>query len=188
MKQAKTLTPQEMRQALGQAALSRHAQRDKAMLLLTHLSGMRVGEVAALRVGDVLDADGGVRNEVRLQAHQTKGHVGRTVFISERLQRELALYARTLRPKDAAGPFFATQKRTGFSANSLTQHFLVLYKRAGLEGASSHSGRRTFITSLAAQGVSVRVLAALAGHRSIQTTQRYIDVNDNMLRKAVELV
>ena len=187
MKQAKTLTPQELRQALGQAALSRHAQRDKAMLLLTHLSGMRVGEVAALRVGDVLDADGGVRNEVRLQAHQTKGQVGRTVFVSERLQKELALYARTLRRKDAAEPFFATQKRTGFSANSLTQHFLVLYKRAGLQGATSHSGRRTFITNLAAQGVSVRVLAALAGHRSIQTTQRYIDVNDNMLRKAVEL-
>ncbi|MDP4300215.1 tyrosine-type recombinase/integrase, partial [Leptothrix discophora] len=55
------------------------------------------------------------------------------------------------------------------------------------EGATSHSGRRTFITNLAAQGVSVRVLAALAGHRSIQTTQRYIDVNDNMLRRAVEL-
>ncbi|MDP4301362.1 tyrosine-type recombinase/integrase, partial [Leptothrix discophora] len=55
------------------------------------------------------------------------------------------------------------------------------------EGATSHSGRRTFITNLAAQGVSVRVLAALAGHRSIQTTQRYIDVNDNMLRRAAEL-
>ena len=188
MTQAKTLTAQEMRQALGQAAMSRHAQRDKAMLLLTHLSGMRVGEVAALRVGDVLDAAGNVRNELRLQAHQTKGRVGRTVFVSERLQKELAQYARTLQRKDAAEPFFSTQKRTGFSANSLTQHFLLLYKRAGLEGASSHSGRRTFITSLASQGVSVRVLAALAGHASIQTTQRYIDVNDNMLRNAVELV
>lgn len=188
MKQAKTLTPQDLRQALGQAALSRHAARDKAMLLLTHLAGMRVGEVAALRVGDVLDAEGSVKSELRLDAHQTKGNVGRVVFVNERLQKELAAYARIVRSKDAVAPFFVTQKRTGFSANSLTQHFIGLYKRAGLDGATSHSGRRTFITNLAAQGVSVRVLAALAGHRSIQTTQRYIDVNDNMLRRAVELV
>lgn len=187
MKQAKTLTAQDLRQALGQAALSRHAARDRAMLLLTHLAGMRVGEVAALRVGDVLDAKGSVKGELRLEAHQTKGDVGRVVFVSEQLQKELAAYSRTLRSINTVAPFFMTQKRTGFSANTLTQHFIVLYNRAGLEGATSHSGRRTFITNLAAQGISVRVLAALAGHRSIQTTQRYIDVNDNMLRNAVEL-
>ena len=47
---------------------------------------------------------------------------------------------------------------------------------------------RSFITELASKGVGVRVLAELSGHRSIATTQRYIDVNDDMLRKAVELV
>jgi site-specific recombinase XerD len=41
---------------------------------------------------------------------------------------------------------------------------------------------------VASKGVGVRVLAELNGHRSIATTQRYIDVNDDMLRKAVELV
>jgi integrase/recombinase XerD len=60
--------------------------------------------------------------------------------------------------------------------------------REGIAGASSHSGRRTFITNLAAKGISVRVLASLAGHKSIATTQRYIDVNDDMKRRAVELV
>ena len=85
---------------------------------------------------------------------------------------------------------FCTQHtpRKGFSANTMTQHFHYLYKRAGIEGASSHSGRRTFITTLANRGVSVRLLASLAGHRSIATTQRYIDVNDEMKRQAVELV
>jgi integrase/recombinase XerD len=47
---------------------------------------------------------------------------------------------------------------------------------------------RSFITDLATKGISVRVLAALAGHQSIATTQRYIDVNDEMMRNAVELV
>ena len=61
-------------------------------------------------------------------------------------------------------------------------------KGSGHKGATSHSGRRSFITELASKGVGVRVLAELSGHRSIATTQRYIDVNDDMLRKAVELV
>jgi integrase/recombinase XerD len=55
-------------------------------------------------------------------------------------------------------------------------------------GASSHSGRRTFITTLASKGVSVRVLQSLSGHRCLASTQCYIDVNDDMKRKAVELV
>ena len=65
----------------------------------------------------------------------------------------------------------------------LLQH---VYERSGHKGATSHSGRRSFITELASKGV--RVLAELSGNRSIATTQRYIDVNDDMLRKAVELV
>jgi integrase/recombinase XerD len=58
----------------------------------------------------------------------------------------------------------------------------------GQASATSHNGRRSFITDLATKEISVRVLAALAGHQSIATTQRYIDVNDEMLRNAVELV
>ncbi len=48
--------------------------------------------------------------------------------------------------------------------------------------------RRTFITNLSSKGIGVRVLASLAGHRSIAVTQAYIDVNDDMKRIAVELV
>jgi integrase/recombinase XerD len=70
----------------------------------------------------------------------------------------------------------------------MCQHFYWLYKNAGIAGASSHSGRRTFITNLANLGISVRILASLAGHRSIAVTQQYIDVNDDMKRRAVELV
>ncbi|WP_321899666.1 tyrosine-type recombinase/integrase, partial [Paraburkholderia heleia] len=85
-------------------------------------------------------------------------------------------------------PLFYTQKRAGFTANTLCQYFHWLYKEAGIQGASSHSGRRSFITNLASKGVGVRVLMSLAGHRDISTTQRYIDVNDDMQRKAVDLV
>ena len=65
---------------------------------------------------------------------------------------------------------------------------LHLYDAAGLDRATSHSGRRTFITTLAHKGINVRVLAALAGHSSIAVTQRYIDLNENVMRAAVEMV
>ena len=51
-----------------------------------------------------------------------------------------------------------------------------------------YSGRRGMITKLAASGVSVRVIAEIVGHANIDTTQRYIDVNDEMMSNAVELV
>jgi len=187
MAQAKTLTQQELKQVLGSIALGKHAARNRAMFLLTCWAGLRVGEVAALRYSDVVGENGKVRNEIRLQPNQTKGMVARTVYVSERLLRELQQYADSRKWANETAPFFYTQKRKGFSANTAAQHFQQLYKVAGIAGASSHSGRRTFITSLAAKGVSVRVLASLAGHASISTTQAYIDVNDEMKRKAVEL-
>jgi integrase/recombinase XerD len=190
MSQAKTLTPQELRRVLDFVATRKHAARNRAMLLMTHYAGMRVGEVAALRVDDVLDIDGNVRDEIRLDADQTKGNHGRVVVVCEKLRKELAKYVGVCKPKAIAHKLFYTQKRMrdGFDANTLANHFHRMYAAVGIEGASSHSGRRSFITTLASKSVNVRVLMALAGHRNIATTQRYIDVNDNQLRAAVELV
>lgn len=190
MKQAKTLTAKELRRVLDYVATRPHAARNRVMLLMTHWAGMRVGEVAALRICDVLDSAGQVKPEIRLGSDQTKGRTGRTVVISERLRKEMNQYAPTLKGRDTSYSFFPTQKqpKRGFTANTLAQHLLHIYRGAGIEGASSHSGRRTFITNLAAKGVSVRVLMSLAGHASISTTQAYIDINDEMKRQAVELV
>ena len=188
MGQAKTLTDQELKRVLNFVACQKHAQRNRAMLLITHYSGMRVGEVAALRIGDVWSAESGVKPEVRLLPEQTKGKHPRAVFIPQKLRRELAAYLATIDRTDISKPLFSTQKRDHFTANTLCQHFHWLYRQAGIAGASSHSGRRTFITALANKGVGVRVLMALAGHRNISTTQAYIDVNDEMKRRAVELV
>ena len=191
-KQAKTLTATELRRVLDYTATRKHSARNRALLMITTLSGMRVGEVASLRNSDVLDAEGNIRNEIRLSAEQTKGNEARVVFVNDKLRKELELYIRFM-DKANINPvvkFFYSQKKAsdGFTANTLTQFFHFLYKRAGVDGASSHSGRRTFITKLASKGVGVRVLMSLAGHKNISTTQAYIDVNDDMKRKAVELV
>ncbi len=190
MSQAKTLNEQEIKRVLEHVSAKKYSARDRALILTSHLSGMRVGEIAALTVGHVLDATGNIKNEIRLTAEQTKGKHPRTVFVSTRLKEELTQYITLIRTDDKDRALFPTQKnpRKGFTANTLTQHFLSLYRAAGIEGASSHSGRRTYATSIASQGVGLRVLMRLMGHRNVSTTAVYIDANDNMLRKAVELV
>lgn len=187
MPQAKTLTTKELRRVLDSIASNPHPARNRLMLLMTHWAGMRVGEVAALRIQDVRNADGSVKQEIRLDASQTKGKHARVVFVNDRLRKEIGLYLKRIEGKKDGQPLFSTQKRAAFSANTLCQTMNAIYKRAGIEGATSHSGRRSFITTLASKGIGVRMLASLAGHRSIATTQAYIDVNDEMKRAAVEL-
>ncbi len=189
-KQAKTLNATELRRVLDYTATRKHSARNRALVMTTFLSGMRVGEVASLRYSDVLNADKTVKNEIRLRAEQTKGNEARVVFVNEKLRKELEQYVSRLKIIDMNKKFFYSQKTKsdGFTANTLTQFFHYLYKRSGVDGASSHSGRRTFITNLASKGVGVRVLMSLSGHKNISTTQAYIDVNDEMKRRAVELI
>ena len=158
MSAAKSLTTSEIEQVLHYISTNANAVRNRSMFLMSVLAGLRVSELAGLTIADVRNTNGSVKSEVFLAAHRVKHNHARTIYISSRL-----------------------------SANTLTQHFFWLYRNAGIS-ASSHSGRKTFLTSLASQGISVFVLASLAGHKSITTTQRYITVNEDMKRKAVELV
>lgn len=189
-KQAKTLTAEELRRVLDYTATRKHSIRNRTLVLMSFYSGCRVSELSSLTYADVVDSEGKVRDEIRLKAENTKTKEARIVFVNAKLKKELQQYANAYKPANTQLKFFYSQKRNsnGYNANTLTQFFHYLYKRAGVFGASSHSGRRTFITNLANKGVGVRLLASLAGHRNISTTQAYIDVNDDMKRHAVELV
>ena len=85
MAQAATLTEQQLQRVLAAADKTRFAMRNRCILLLTHWAGMRIGEVAALRWADVVDAQGCARAELRLSAAQTKGNRARVVLINQRL-------------------------------------------------------------------------------------------------------
>ena len=190
MAQARALNTAEMEQVLAHVNAGTHAHRNRCFILLTHLAGMRVGEVASLRWVDVLTADGHIKEEIRLLPEMTKGKHARTVFISTRLREELQRYADIYRrsaPLEC--PLFYSQKdaRKGFTANSLTQTVAKLYRGAGLDGATSHSGRRTFLTNLANKGTAIHLLRTLAGHRSISTTATYLYSSPTQLKAAVEL-
>ena len=95
MAQAKTLTDRELKKVLNFIACHKHAARNRAMLLTTHWSGMRVGEVAALLISDVMNSDGTIKSEVRLLAEQTKGKHARAVFISDKLRKTLKEHSKS---------------------------------------------------------------------------------------------
>ena len=188
MGQAKTFTAAELDAVLAFVAARRYALRNRMLILMSFWTGMRVGEIASLRISDVVDARGKVKAEIRLDASQTKGKHARIVFVPVKLRDELQIYVDPRTQLDRSLPLFMTAGGKPFSANGLTQHFFWLYRKVGIDGASSHSGRRSFITNLANKGVGVRVLMQLASHKHLSTTQRYIDCNDGMLRNAIELV
>ena len=175
MKQAPVLTERDVKRMLQHCARTAYPARNRCVFMLGSLAGMRIGEIAALKIGDVLTPEGAVRNEIQMNTQ---------------LQGELETYLRTvpIAHRDTTLPLITSKTGKGFSANGLCQLMLKLYDEAGLDRATSHSTRRTFITTLAHKGVNVRVLAALAGHKSIATTQRYIELNENVLRAAVEMV
>lgn len=188
MRQAQTLNEAQLRRVLHYCRSRRHPIRDQTIIMVSFYAGLRAKEIAALTVGDVFDEEGAVREQFILQAAQSKGGKTRTVFLSQRLRKALAEYGRFIRLSNAKRPLFESQKGGHFSANTMCQLFLDIYKACGLKDASSHSGRRTYITRLANKGVGVRLLAELAGHSHISTTQRYIDVNEEQLSQAVELL
>ena len=186
MKQAKTLTDRDLKTVLVYCSTRRYAARDRAIVLVSHLAGLRAKEIAAITISNVLAEDGTVREEFMLSPQQTKGRKARRVFLCSKLRKELSLYVKKLGKQNTSTHLFATQKSKCFSANTMCQLLIEIYRNCGIAGATSHSGRRSFITNLASKGVGVRVLAELAAHASISTTQRYIDVNDEQLRRAIE--
>jgi integrase/recombinase XerD len=187
MKRAKTLSKQELNRVLAVVAAGRNAKRNRIVILLSFYAGLRAKEIAELRIGDIYSEHGEVKQTVLLKAQQTKGNKSRTFVINSKLAKELTAFREYVANTASNAPLIKSQKNCTFSANSMCQLMCRIYRDSGISGATSHSGRRTFITNLANKGVSARVLMELAGHKNLATTQRYIDVNDEMLFVAAEL-
>ncbi|WP_294619206.1 site-specific integrase [uncultured Roseovarius sp.] len=190
MKQAKLLNKVEFKRLSAVINSRRYPTRNHTAVALSFYAGMRACEIAALRVGDVFESTGAVREFVLLQATQTKGSCTSTVLINRRTAQALTRYAKQYprRLQQPEAPLIFSAKGGGFSAQTMVNLFYTLYTAAGIDGASSHSGRRQFVTELADKGLNARVVQALARHKHLNTTQRYIELNDKKLRAAVELV
>ena len=123
------------------------------MVLLSYLAGLRACEIAAINVGDILswqnDKSWDIEHEIRLDSTQTKGSKTQTVVLNSKLRAELREYLgkRPVLRQNLESPLLVTQKRTGFSSQTIQNLFRTLYQSAGIQNASSHSGRRFFITA-----------------------------------------
>jgi integrase/recombinase XerD len=188
MAKAKVLSKDEIKRVMRIAETGRNGLRDRTALSLSIMAGMRVGEIAALTIGDVRGLDGKAVSVINLSKHQTKGNRARRVFVSDELRKLLNQYLLTIQDLND-GRAFIQSNRTGghFSNVSLSLCFKAIYAAAGIK-TSSHSGRRTFATRLNAAGIGMRTIQNALGHASIQTTALYCDVSDDQLANAVNAI
>jgi len=156
--------------------------RDRAMLELFYACGMRVSEVAALRVSDVRLPDGVMRCV-------GKGDKQRAIPLGSEARRWLERYLAQARPAYARGceaeqGLFLTQRGAPFSRQGI---FDMLVKRAQAaqlgEGLSPHVLRHCFATHLLAHGANVRAIQEMLGHADIATTQVYTHVDSEQVTR-----
>lgn len=159
------------------------------------MAGLRACEIARLTWGMVLDAHGEVAPTLDVRSVIAKRGSGRRVPLHPDLRQALAKWlARQPRGRVTADTIVVPSVRGGgaMRPNSIVNWFVAACREAGLEGCSSHSGRRTFITNAARKlhraGASLRDVQTLAGHRSIETTQGYIDGDTDAQRRLVKMI
>ena len=187
MAQASVLTDNDIRRVFRIIETTRHADRNRLAFVFSVYGGMRVGEIAAVKIKDVANQYGEARREIKLASDQTKGSHSRTVVLSNRVRKEIEAYLKHYPLADPEWPLIRSQRGRAFSSLTLSMLFKEIYELAGIK-TSSHSGRRTFATRLNAKGVGMRTIQKLMGHRHIGTTALYCDVAEDVMRGAVELV
>jgi len=188
-KQAKVLSKDNLQDLLVYASATRNPIRNRVIVLLSAKAGLRAGEIANLTWDMVVKPNGTIGTVLELRDYAAKKRSGRLIPLHKDLRDALADWRGITH---GAGPVVLSERGCAMTPLSIVVWFARAYRAVGLEGCSSHSGRRTFITRAARlvhkAGGSLRDVQLLAGHRSIQTTQRYIDGDTDAQRKLVSLI
>ena len=192
-KQPKLISDRQARAVLAHLETTRYPKRDRVMFLLSTKSGLRAKEIARLKWRMITNSAGRVGNVIALEDDASKGRSGRQIPLHPDLKA--ALKALQEHQGDEAAPartVVYSERGRSLSANSVTVWFYRLYDGLGMQGCSSHSGRRTFVTKAAQKiveaGGSLRDVQQLAGHASLSTTQRYIEGSTQAKRRVIKLI
>ncbi len=192
-KQAKVLNSKQVDALLHHVGNLRNGLRNQVIVLLSVKAGLRAKEIASLRWSMVIGADGEVGNYLHLTNDASKGRSGRLIPLNKQL-RALLIDAYEIVNSDPRKNTYVvfTERSPRTSAQAVVNLFQRWYIDLGLVGCSSHSGRRTFITNAARKistvGGSLRDVQHLAGHSSLQTTQRYIEGDSEAIKRIVDLL
>ena len=192
-KQAKVLRKRDLSRMLDYMESTTYPERNKVMVLFSLKAGLRAKEIASLTWEMVTDASGSIGDAIHLPHQAAKGKSGRIIPLHRELKESLEAL-RDVHPRTGsatANIIFSKQGAKMYPCN-VVHWFEKVFKALGLQGCSSHSGRRTFITQAARKvsevGGSLRDVQVLAGHTSLAMTQRYVDVNTDAQRKLIDLL
>jgi integrase len=188
-RQAKILAPISQQRMLEGANRHTCPARSRVIILLSVKAGLRAGEIAGLEWQMVLNADGSIADSIAIEDRIAKKRSGRRIPMHHELHDALAdLYNLV----DEEGPVIRSQRGGHMTANSIVNWFVKFFHDLEFDGCSSHSGRRTFVTKAAKlthkAGASLRDVQLLVGHRSLDTTQAYIQGDTEAQRKLIALM
>ncbi|MBL0941296.1 MAG: site-specific integrase [Alphaproteobacteria bacterium] len=190
-KQAKILSQREIGQVLGHIRGGRYPLRNEVMFLLSVKAGLRAKEISCLTWSMVTDASGQIGEVIHLPDNSSKGKSGRIIPLNLQLKQALIDLYQSLSPTSDQY-IIPSERGPKMLPCNISHWFKGVFKALRLEGCSSHSGRRTFVTNAARRiievGGSLRDVQQLAGHTSLQMTQSYIEGDSEAKRKVVQLI
>ena len=188
-KQAKVLTPNQVRAVLTHLQSSRHPERNRVTFLLSLRAGLRAKEIALLTWAMVTDSEGGIADVIKLEDQASKGSSGGTIPMARELREALRELRTKMTTADGSERVFQSERSKVSSPQVIVNLFAEWFGSLGFEGCSSHSGRRTFITQAARNigrfGGSLRDVQSLARHSSLAMTERHIEVSEDACRRVV---
>ena len=157
--------------------------RDQALIYLMLYAGVRVGEVAALHLADLVLPDD-PQAPVRLRV-LGKGRKERTVYLIRQGYQPLADYLQAQPPATPHAPLFRSRLGRAVTVAGIQERVQHYALRCGVD-VTCHRLRHTYGRWLAEGEMPVLALSRLLGHASLQTTQRYIDGADPQVRRSYE--
>ena len=158
--------------------------RDKTLSAVMLYTACRVREAVTLKITDVYDRKGRVRPELIIRKGNTKGKLAtRTIPVLDDLRWFLQQYQPA---KTAEGYLFPGRWGRGhLHVDFGALIVLRACRRVDIEGASTHSFRRTALTLMSNAGIPLRVIQEISGHRNLEQLQRYLEVEQSQVRGAI---